>query len=628
MNLLSPWSLLWLVPLGGGIIALWMLRLRREDVTVSSLHLWRAILQETQANAPFQKLRRNLLLFLQLLAAFLLIMALAHPFVYGKAMAGRAIVLMIDASASMNARDTGVSRLDAAKQSAEDFIDRQMRDGDVATVIAVTNKPVGVAPFTGDRGRLKQAIDGIRPTDSVADMAAAFSMAQGAVGAGNGALIRVYSDGGYDTDLVRRIQTIPLGNTDVRFIPVGSTAPDNVAITAMDSRRNPVTNTYEVFVDVQHFGDRSVTGGTLSLLKDGRLIDARPLELKGGQQSETFSTPLLSQGGVVTARVDDVNDDLAADNSASLTLPPPRKRKVLLVSAGNIFLEHGLNLDPDVVLDEVDPSEFATTGKNGAGYGMVVLDGWLPPVMPPGNYLVFDATSAQTPLQAAGSDSDTPALIDQSRTHPVMRFVDLSGLNIMKAIRTRPAAWGDVLADGDAGPLIGAGAHDGRQVVDVSFDLSNSDWPLRVSFPIFLSNAIDWLTAGSGLGPSSADTPTGGIAAITVPAGLSSVTVTSPDNVDAVLPAPAGGGVVLFDGTARAGLYRIHGAGFESQLAVNLLSRTESDLKVREHSELARSGAGMAAGPARRVRNDLWPVVAMVALALLALEWLFYHRRI
>jgi len=628
MNLLNPWNFLWLVPLGGAIVALWMLRLRREDVTVSSLHLWRAIIQETQANAPFQKLRRNLLLFLQLLAAFLLIMALAHPFVYGKAMAGRAIVLMIDTSASMNAKDTGISRLDAAKQNAEDFIDHQMRDSDVATVIAVTNKPASIVPFTGDRGRLKQAIDGIKPTDAIADMPAAFSMAQGAVGAGNGALIRVYTDGGYDTDLVRRIQTIPLGNTDVRFISVGSTAPDNVAITAMDSRRNPVSNAYEVFVDVQHFGSRAITGGTLSLFKDNKLIDARPLDLKGGQQSETFSTPLLSKGGVVTARIDDVSDDLAADNSASLVLPPPRKRKVLLVSSGNLFLEHGLNLDPDVVLDEVAPDEFASVGKNGAGYGMVVFDGWLPAVLPPGNFLIVNAVSSQTPLETAGDDTDNPALIDQNRTHPVMRFVDLSGLNIMKSIHARPAAWGEVLADGEAGPLIAAGSHDGRQAVEVAFDLSNSDWPLRVSFPIFLSNSIDWLTAGSGLGPSSADTPTGSVAAFTAPSGLSSITVTSPDNVDRVLSSPTGGGVVLFDGTNKAGLYRIHGAGFESQLAVNLLNRTESDLKVKDHPELARSGAGSAAGPARRIRNDLWPIVAMVALALLALEWLFFHKRI
>src|SRR3978361_442229 len=94
MNLLNPLNLLWALPLLGGIVALWMLRLRRQDVTVSSLYLWNTLLQEKQANAPFQKLRRNLLLFLQLLVAFLLVFALARPFVYGQGLAGHTIVII------------------------------------------------------------------------------------------------------------------------------------------------------------------------------------------------------------------------------------------------------------------------------------------------------------------------------------------------------------------------------------------------------------------------------------------------------------------------------------------------------------------------------------------------------
>ena len=63
------------------------------------------LLQETQANAPFQKLRRNLLLFLQLLTAFLLVFAFARPFVYGQSLAGHTVVIVLDTSASMNATD-------------------------------------------------------------------------------------------------------------------------------------------------------------------------------------------------------------------------------------------------------------------------------------------------------------------------------------------------------------------------------------------------------------------------------------------------------------------------------------------------------------------------------------------
>ena len=61
-----------LTPLGliGGLLAipiilLYMLRLRRREVTISSTFLWRQVLQDREANSPWQRLRRNLLLLLQ-----------------------------------------------------------------------------------------------------------------------------------------------------------------------------------------------------------------------------------------------------------------------------------------------------------------------------------------------------------------------------------------------------------------------------------------------------------------------------------------------------------------------------------------------------------------------------------
>jgi 4-hydroxybenzoate polyprenyltransferase len=54
------------------IVIFYMLRLKRQPMKVSSLLLWQRVLQDQQANAPWQKLRRNLLLLLQLLLLALL----------------------------------------------------------------------------------------------------------------------------------------------------------------------------------------------------------------------------------------------------------------------------------------------------------------------------------------------------------------------------------------------------------------------------------------------------------------------------------------------------------------------------------------------------------------------------
>ena len=320
------------------------------------------------------------------------------------------------------------------------------------------------------------------------------------------------------------------------------------------------------------------------------------------------------------------------DNQASLVLSPPRQRSVLLVSPGSLFLERGLNLDPDVTLEECTLDEFATVGRSGAGYDMVVFDGSLPATpLPPGNYLVLDVAGDQTPLVGSGS-ADAPQFVDQSRTHPVMRFADLEGLHLRKALRTQPQPWGQTLAEADSGPLVAVGEHNGLRVISVAFDLSDSDWPLRVSFPIFLTNAVRWLTAAGGLGTSQVETPTGGVASLTLPPGASSVSVTRPDGSVTAVTAPALGGMVLFDDTRQAGVYHAKTAGNgDYPFAVNLDSRDESTLAVQDPPSLHHAGnaPALARVPlSRRSKDDLWPTLAGVALALLLLEWFVFHRRI
>ena len=91
--------------IGIPILLLYMLRLRRREVLISSTFLWRQVVQDTEANTPWQRLRRNLLLFLQLLILLLLVLALARPFITVPTVSAGKIALLIDASGSMTAND-------------------------------------------------------------------------------------------------------------------------------------------------------------------------------------------------------------------------------------------------------------------------------------------------------------------------------------------------------------------------------------------------------------------------------------------------------------------------------------------------------------------------------------------
>src|SRR5689334_10935704 len=115
MSFFNPLNLIWLAPLASLIVLMYILKLRRKDVVVSSTYLWRQVIRDVQANAPFQKLRKNILLLLQLIAIAMLVLAVSRPFWKSKGLGGRSVVIVVDTSASMAATDTGRTRLDDAK---------------------------------------------------------------------------------------------------------------------------------------------------------------------------------------------------------------------------------------------------------------------------------------------------------------------------------------------------------------------------------------------------------------------------------------------------------------------------------------------------------------------------------
>jgi hypothetical protein len=230
VSFLSPWSLLWLAPIGGTIVALYLLKLRRRDEIVSSVFLWQAVVQDTQANAPFQKLRRNLLLLLQLLIALFLVSSLARPFLWAAGLGGRTSAIVLDGSASMKATDApGGGRFAEAVRRAKDLVARKA-PGDQALVVLAGAKPVVLAPLTGDREKLDRALDAARPADAAGDLREAITLAASLVSPFAGAQVTVVSDGAFG-----RLDEMSLGGVKLQFLPVGKRA-ENVAVTAFDVR--------------------------------------------------------------------------------------------------------------------------------------------------------------------------------------------------------------------------------------------------------------------------------------------------------------------------------------------------------------------------------------------------------
>lgn len=169
------------------LIILYFLKLRRRDLEVSTTLLWKKAVQDLQANAPFQRLRKNLLLFLQLLILGAVLFALAQPMIKGQTLSGERFVILIDRSASMMSEDVDppsgsgapISRLDEAKKQAIALVD-SLKEGDAffgqsrgdqAKVVVFDNTAESLQTFTNDKRKLKAAIESIQPTDKVSQIA-------------------------------------------------------------------------------------------------------------------------------------------------------------------------------------------------------------------------------------------------------------------------------------------------------------------------------------------------------------------------------------------------------------------------------------------------------------------------
>ena len=161
-----------------GIIALYFLKLRRRPVQVPSTLLWRRSLEDLHVNSLFQRLRRNLLLFLQLLVIFAAMLALAGPRVSGTTGPGQRFVLTIDNSASMSATDVKPSRLARAKAEAKKVVDAMERD-DLAMIIAFSDRARVVSNYSGDKRLLLRRIDTIEQGEGPTSLREALQVAAG-----------------------------------------------------------------------------------------------------------------------------------------------------------------------------------------------------------------------------------------------------------------------------------------------------------------------------------------------------------------------------------------------------------------------------------------------------------------
>src|SRR5262245_15003438 len=163
--ILAGLSALQLMALFGAAAALvtifYILKLRRRAFAVPFSPLWNRILKDKEATSLFSKLKRLLSLLLQLALLALLVLALGDPRAAASLIKGRHLVVLIDASASMQATDVAGGRIGAAKDEVRKMI-RGLGGADRMLIAQMDAVTTALAPMSGDTAELERALDRVK----------------------------------------------------------------------------------------------------------------------------------------------------------------------------------------------------------------------------------------------------------------------------------------------------------------------------------------------------------------------------------------------------------------------------------------------------------------------------------
>ncbi len=506
---------------------------------------------------------------------------------------------------------------------------REMGPADRMLLAQMDAEVTTLAPMTDDPAELEAALTGYAPRDTGADLSRALRFGLDALRGAAHPEVVVVGDGAYDTD-GDALRDVNLGAVPLRFVGVGRRGR-NVGITAFSARRYPLDKSrYEVLVEVRSWSDRTERVA-LTLSADGTPVDESRLTLEPGATAQRVLPDRTGADATLEARVafeDGTHDDLPADDRAYATLPERRRARVLSVTEGNRYLEAALLLDDYLDVVDVAPAEAAARLRR-EHFDVVIFDRVTAPV-PPGTGVIWlrpegpDAPLAYAPGYGQAPPGAALRFEHVTRAHPVLRFAsDLEEGHVGRIIRYHATASDRVLATSVAGPMLIAGERAGGRFVLLSFDVRESDVALLVSWPVMLLNAIDWFTGEDPAYLSSFRT--GEVWRVPVPAGVERAVVEPPRGPR--FTASVFEGRAVFRG-AEAGFYRVHAADEHRLAAGNLSDVRESECRPRA-TLTVRGARATAPRPGRAgVRRELWPYLLAVALSLLLLEWITWHRRI
>ena len=571
-------ALLLIVPL-----VLYLLPMPRRRIATAAVYLWERFLKSEPFGGASDRLRRMIGFTLLVTILACLILAAVDLAVGGSGIDASKVIVLVDASASMNAARDRASSLDRGKTAATNLIDSLSGGTEVAVVEAAGRMTVlrPLAAVDADAARTVRAIE---PFDGPTDLPAAMAEAYRVFGADPKTKLYVFTDA-----------PLPPEDpwADRANAWVAPPAGENIAVTTISVTRRGKTLT--VRFTLANFGRTARTLSGAIWLGNRPVRSFDDVSLAAGQsaeQSASFNDP--GSASIVQVRLDPPEGDaLAADNVAGIVVPPADAQAVAVVAPNgqkpNAYVSAML-----ATLVEEGVVTLAT--PNAASPPLTVYVNHSPDVWPEGGAIVLYPLRSGV-VKVSGLANESVTVTRQVR-HPLLRGVDLRGLSVKGAVRTEVPDWAEpivfagdmpVVWAGSTGKIIGTAAqreilpptplHEQKVLlVGIPLSAAGSRLPLAAAFPVLMRNAANWM-----------------------------------------LPEPEAlrpGGMIGGWTRRRTGLERRPGDPMTH--AFSVLSAAESDLRRPDASE----------PPEYTARTPLAGFLVALAAVLMVTEWALFHKRL
>lgn len=608
----------WFALIIPAIVLLYLLKQKVEERVVPSTLMWRRTLKNWEAVKPWEKLKRNLLLFLQLLAAVLLVLALLRLAVPTEGLTDQHTIVVIENAASMQGQEGEMTRLEKAIHAASELVEKRS-GGQVMTLIEAGRQPHVLLAQSNDREELVQMLQSIKPQLGSSDTSAAMTLAAAIAANEAGSGVVWLGDGKTERLFAAKA---PQGISGAfRFMQMGQFR-ENTSIGAFVTQ--PVKGGVEGLLRLDNQGTQTSSGQVYIYDGENQLLETETFSVEAGS-SQTITFESLFASPVYRAVIEPQQDGLALDNERwSIPFASGIGQATLVSPQGNRFLHQALQTIGrlEVETRQQVPEDVAEARD------LWVFDGVVPEQLPEGNILLIapDREAPWLPYRGETELEQQPQAVQQE--DPLLRYVDWRDVHVAKTAILDPMPGMKTLVRAGERDLIRAGIIDGRRVVIIGFDLHQSDFPLRPAFPIFMQNGINWLSPLQTV-PIDEATP-GDVLNLSLSAGGTNRMLTFPDGEQ--LPIETTGTNWLLRVPDQIGLYRLDeeaGTGRISRYFSVSIHESESDITPDfigvETLGKPSAPAATADSPLTGSR-ELTPWLVALALLVLFVEWRVYQR--